>query len=122
MPSIAQVVKKFTNQTLTQFPKIGTDGFGRPVYGPPVQIACRWEDKQQEVITPDGRRVRSMAYLLLVSPVSVGDWVFLGTIAVVNALPTWPKPPTVNQGGREVLVSCQTPDLKASNFVYEAYL
>jgi hypothetical protein len=122
MPSLANVLKRFTKQTMVYWPKTGSDGYGKPVYGDPVLVAVRWEDKQMEVILPDNRKVMVKARLLLASPVLAGSLVMLGTLEDWQALPTYPSMPTVNQGGREVILDNATPDIKAQSFVYEAYL
>ena len=122
MAGIAKVVRKFAKQTLVYWAKAGSDGFGKPAYADPVEIKCRWDDIQREMITAEGRSIITKAQLLLVSPVAPGGLVFLGLLTDWQALATYPKIPTVNQGGLEVMIAKNTPDLKARSFVYEAYL
>lgn len=131
MPSLPAVVNRyFLNQTLAYWQKIGSDPTGKPVYGQPVQLNCRWEDRQQEIITADGRRVMSKGYLLLTTYLAPGSLVYLnstanGALADYQALvPTYPVPPTVLQGGREVLMTKSTPEAvrKPPGFIYETYL
>ena len=122
MPSITSVVRRFTNQILVYWPKIDSGLGGRPEFGDPYEIACRWEDVQKEIILPDGRIVLSKGYLLLANPVAVGGLVFLGKLSDWAAMPTYPAIPTVNQGVREVIKFNSTPDLKAQGFVNEAFI
>jgi hypothetical protein len=126
MPSIVNVVRRFTKQNMLYWQKTGSDQFGKPVYALPVTLPVRWEDKQQEVILPDGRKVWSRAYLLLTTPTTVGSLVFLGggvnPMADWQAQPTYPQLPTTLQGSREVILLQSTPDLKAEGQVYEAHL
>ena len=109
--------------------KSGSDSFGKPIYADPtnpVVMAVRWEDKQQEIITADGRKVMTKGYLLLASNVAVGSLVFLGGGKDPKTdwtnLPTYPNVPTVLQGGREILLVNATPDIKNQGTIYEAYL
>jgi hypothetical protein len=122
MPSISSVVARFTKQTLVYWRKTGSDPSGKPVYADPVEIKCRWEDRQQEVIASDGRTVIARGHLLLASPVLPGSLVFQGLLGDWKKLPNYPSPPTVNQGGREVVRADNTPDLKAQSFVNEAWV
>lgn len=124
MPNLASIVRRvFLHQTLVYWAKLDSDTYGKPtVYATPVELSCRWEDKQQEIITPDGRKVLSKGYLLMVDKLVVGSLVFLGTLTDVEALPTFPTPPTVLQGGREVLLVKTTPDLNNHSNIYENYL
>jgi hypothetical protein len=128
--SIVNVVNKFANQQMVVWQKVGSDPYGKPIYqtilnddkNSPTQLAVRWEDKQQEIILPGGRVVRSMAYILGTVYIAPGSLVFLGTLADWQAIPTYPLPPTVLQGGREVLKTNTTPDIKAQNYIYESYV
>ena len=122
MPSIANVIKRFTNQTLVYWARIGSDGFGKPTYDEPVEVACRWEDKQKQIITGDGRVVYCKGYILLAQPLTVSSLVFLGKLTDWEAMPTYPAIPTVQQGVRELLLLNTTPDIKNQGAVYEAYL
>jgi hypothetical protein len=123
VPSIAAIVDRvFLHQTLVYWAKTGSDSYGRPVYADPVELGCRWEDKQQEVILDDGRKVMSKAYILMTTKTVAGSLVFLGDLADVQALPTYPAIPTVDQGTREELLVKETPDIKARSYIYEVYL
>lgn len=122
MASLAGVVRKFTNQTLVWWPRVTSDGFSKPVYQDCQQLPCRWEDKLTEVLMPDGRKVLSRGYLLMSTEFNPGDFVFLGTLAQVQALPTWPSPPTVGLGGREVIRSEALVDISGNVVGYEVWL
>ncbi len=122
MPSLANVLARFTKQTMLYWRKTGSDTYGKPTYVSPAILSIRWEDKQQEIITTDGRKVLSKGYILLGTPLAVGSLVFLGLMTDWLAMPTYPAIPTVNQGGREVILVKTTPDIKAQSYIYEAYL
>ncbi len=122
MANLSSVVRRFTNQTMVYWEKIGSDPFGQPVYATPVEMKCRWEDKQKVVILPDGRTVLSKGYILLASDVVESSLVFLGAITDWQALPNYPQVPTIREGGRELILVNSTPDLNGLNVVFEAFI
>jgi hypothetical protein len=121
MPSLTSVINRFANQQMVYWQKTGSDSYGKPAYASPVQVPVRWEDRINESIMPDGRRVLYRNYILIATPLVVGSWVFLGTLQDLQNIPGYPNPPTNNQGGREIKEVNITPDIKAQSYVYEAY-
>ena len=122
MATLARIVRRvFLKQTLTYWQKNGSDEFGKPLFDAGVELKCRWEDRPQEVILPDGRKVLSKTYILMADDLLAGSVIFLGTIAQYNALQVAPDPPTQNQGGQEVMLSKKTPDIKNKSTIYEVY-
>jgi hypothetical protein len=130
MPSIASILAIFTEQNMLYWQKTGSDSHGNPKYADarnPVLVAVRWEDMQREVLLATGRSQLSKAYILCASNLVVGSLVFLGggvtPLADWQALPGYPAPPTVTQGGREVIRCKQTPGPPGvPGIVYEAYV
>lgn len=127
MGFVKRILKKFQKQKLLYWPKTGNDSFGKPIFGDVQQLPCRWEGKEQEILLPDGRKVLSHGYLLMGVVLVPGSWVFLGS--GLTPMTDWqamagqyPNLPTKAQGGREVLVCKDTPDLKNQDHLYEAYL
>lgn len=120
----AIMLKRAMKQRVVYWAKAGSDPWGKSVYtqDSPIELPCRWEDKQQEIILPDGRKVQSRGYLLLVDNLLMGSLVLLGTLTVWQALPTYPEPPTVLQGGREVILVRTTPEYNNRSVLYQAYL
>ena len=109
------------------WPMTGSDPSGKPVRGEPIVLPCRWEDKQQEILLPDKRKVLSMGYLLMAQALIPGSWVFLG--GGLDPMADWqamqgiyPQPPPNSKGGREVLKCNDTPDLKNQDHLFEVYL
>jgi hypothetical protein len=126
MPTVASVVAKFTKQTLLYWQKIGSDGFGKPVFADPVEVKARWEDKLTERVMSDGRIISYNAYILTNTPLVDGSLVFLGGGKTPTldwkALPTYPRLPTVGQGAREIVRLDQTPGPPGlSGVLYECW-
>ena len=122
MANLAAILSRFTKQSLVYWRRDGVDGYGKTTYKDPVELKCRVEQKAQELVTADGRRVISKGYLLLASSIEVGGLVYVGTIAQWKLTPSYPDPPSVNDGGSEIMIVAATPDINAQSFVYEAYL
>lgn len=121
MPSIVQAIRgKFLIHRLVYLAKAGSDQDGRPAFADPVELPCRWDDVLQETVTADGRTVMARVKLLMVDPVEPGSLVWQGTLAAYEAVPTYPRPPTFNQGGREVINKTSTAEIKrGGGYIYE---
>lgn len=115
-------IRKYLKQTAVLWAKTGTGGSGQATYAQPVEVACRWDDVQEEVQMIDGRKVISNAQLMLASPVTLGSLLMLGTLATWQAMPTYPRVPTKAQGAFEVFKASGTPDIKGRPLLYQAYL
>lgn len=113
---------KYLNQTLVYWEKTGSDNSGRPTFKAPVQVTCRWEERQEQVNMLDGRIIQANGYIMTSSRIKNGSVVMLGTLANWKAMPTYPKIPTVSQGGFEVFKSNHTPDFDGANLLFEAWL
>lgn len=123
MPNLSAVIGRFTDQTVVYWAKLGPDGYGKPTYDAPIEIPCRWESRQRELVLPDGRLVRTRSYFLLGTAVVVGGVLFLGTLEDVQSLPSYPAMPTDNQGGYEILTVSITPGVGSlRGFVCEGYV
>ena len=106
----------------------GNDGFGKPAYLPPVNVQIRWEDKLQEILLADGRKVIAKAYILSTTELVPGSLVLLAPLQTADSLvwyqtqPFYPGYPTFNQGGRELLKVNTTPDIRAVSVIFESYV
>lgn len=124
MPNLAAIVKRiFLKQDLLYWEKVGESDKGLPILADtPLPLKCRWEDRVQEILTPQGRKAISHAYLLMIDKLVIGSLIFQGTMADWQATSTYPAKPTFGQGGNEVLHTDTTPDVKNKSTIYEVYL
>lgn len=133
MPNIAGILILFCNQPMLYWPNFSNNPEGKPKYNAsaPTPLLVRWEDKETEIITSDGRKVISHSYILLGTPMVLGSLVWLcpNATTLPQALSDWqvqsyfPSLPTVNQGAREVKKINKTPGIpQFPGAVYEAYL
>ena len=65
-------------QEVTHWPITGSDGFGGFVFGAPVLLEGRWEEKSELFISEDNESVLSKAIVYLDSDVDNGDYVAQG--------------------------------------------
>lgn len=113
---------KYLKQTLVYWEKSGVDGSGASAFRLAVELACRWDDRIEEVQLSDARRVISKAHLLTPYLLKVGSIVFKGTLAAWRLLPTYPRIPTTAQGGFELFLAYATPDIRGRDLAFEARL
>lgn len=124
MPSLASIIQRVAlNQTLVYWQKTSDDQYGMPTYLSPVELPCRWEDKEGETVDARGRLIHYKAFIMMVVGLTPGSLVFLGTIAQWQAIAQpGQTSPTINQGGREVLKSNADPELSNLSTIYSVYL
>lgn len=75
------------NQTCVYWPKNGTDRYGNPTAGTPVELACRWENNITNAIAFDGVEYTKSATVYLKDEVVVDGWLYLGTLDTAPATP-----------------------------------
>lgn len=122
MAFVKRILRRFQRQTLVYWQVADSNPQGQPTYSAPVQLPCRWENKTKELVLPGGRKVNSSGYVLMGQSLTPGSLIFLGTLADVAKITTYPEQPlTNNQGAREVLIVHDTPDLNAEEHLYEVY-
>lgn len=122
MPLLARIVdRRFCHQPMLYWEFSHSDEHGKAVYNDPIPLKCRWEDREEEVLTPDRRKVLAKAYILLTTEMKPLGVVFRGTELQWQALPSYPGVPTVQEGGLELLTVRRTPDHRNASVIYEAY-
>lgn len=113
-------INKYLKQKLVLWEKLPLpDSFGRSSYKEPVEVDCRWEDRQEEIQVAAGRTAMSNCYIMTARGMPVGSIVLEGTLATWQALPTYPALPAKNQGAYEVLKHEHTPSLKGVELLHE---
>lgn len=101
-------------QTATHWAVNGITGTGQPQFDAPVQLKCRWEQRNDYVINDDGHEVLSRARIFLGVDVVVGDYLYLGVSTQAD--------PRGLVGAFKVLQFRKTPGLRAEIFERKAYL
>ncbi len=94
------------------------DNFGQPLYADPVQIDCRWDDTNVEIMLPDNTTYMSRATVYVDRDVALGGLLMRGVLADI----TDPVNPRQNNGAWEIKRSDDIPNFKATEFLKIAYL
>lgn len=113
------LITRMRKETAVWFEKTGTDPYGKPTHGVPVEIKVRWDAVSKQFIKPTGEEVMSNAIVYVDRDVKVGDVLLLGTIAdnVTNPLDA-----KDNVGAWEVQRFDRNPNLRATEYLRTAYL
>jgi hypothetical protein len=109
---------KVMKQKAVYWAPSGVDEFGKPEYDTPEEIDCRWEDKQEEFITPNGEREISHAKLIVDRDLLKKGVMWLGELDDV----TDEDNPKNNDGAWEIRAFMKTPNFKGTAFLREVYL
>lgn len=72
--------RAFVRQTAILWPATGTDAYGQPTVGPPVEIPVRWLTQRREVRDPLGNTVMLDAEAVVLQWIAVGSRLWLGTL------------------------------------------
>ena len=112
------IITKVLKQTAIYWaPTGGFDKFGQALFSAPEEITCRWIDKTEEVITPDGTKVLSQSRAMVSKDVQVGGILMLGELdSTVDAIPK------NNPGAHEIVQFGKVPNFRCTEFVRTAYM
>jgi hypothetical protein len=94
------------------------DNYGNIQHAAPIQIKCRWTDKNELFIGPNGEQRTSKAKVLVDRDVSVGGMLMLGVLADVIDLATHKE----NKEAWEIQAFHKIPDLRAKRFLRKVFL
>jgi hypothetical protein len=83
--SIGASITRNLNQTAVYWGSPVEDGYGKQTFADPVEIVCRWEDKQQIIGTITGNQIigfqnMSRAIVYVDRDLDVDGWLMLGTL------------------------------------------
>jgi hypothetical protein len=94
------------------------DEYAKPLYGQMVQIACRWEDVNEEFVGPDGERDTTRSIVYTDRDVAVRGVLMLGVLGDV----TDPDDPKSNVNAWEIRRFDKLPNLRNTEVLRKAYL
>lgn len=104
-------LKDVNNQPLS-------DKFGQPAYNDPVEVDCRWDDKQEHLLTPAGTTIDSVATVYPSVVPIVGDLLWKGLLSEATNQQLVPGSP----GVFEIKIAEIIPDRKAKENLHIARL
>ena len=97
---------------------VAFDDYGQPMLTDPVEIECRWEDKVEEFIGPDGTKMISRAVVYVDRDVDIGGVLMLGEEDDILDEDN----PKENNGAWEIKQFSKIPNFRATEFLRTAYL
>ena len=93
---------------------VQTDNFGGFSFTAPVTIKARWEDRVENLITPDGESFISKSKVWVASDVEVGGYLYQGESVVADA--------TTLTGAHRIQMFGKIPDIRGTRFERKATL
>ena len=113
-----KIATKVMKQTAVYWEPNGVDEFGKPEWTDPVEISCRWEDKQQEFINANGETQISSSVLFVDRDLELKGVLLLGELdSLVDE-----DDPKLNDGAWEILQTGKLPDFKGKKYLRTVYL
>jgi hypothetical protein len=78
------IASRNSKQDATHWVVTGSNGYGGFTFDTPVLVKCRWEDRTERFLNPQGDEVVSAAIVYPVEDVSVGDYMALGDLTATS--------------------------------------
>lgn len=75
------------------------DAYGKLTFADPVDVPCRWDDRDSVILTQDGESINSTTQVLSETDMVVRGWLLLG---LVEDLPSDYDDPSLVPGAREI--------------------
>jgi len=100
------------------WPLLSLDEFGKPRWDEPMEIDCRWEDHEQEIIDANGDTIISKAYLIVDRDLTIKGVLWLGELCDIGSSDN----PKSNPGAWEIIHFKKMTDFKGRKYLREAYL
>lgn len=126
--SIVNVIESMCNQAAVYWSNPKEDGYGGKTWDDPMEIFCRWEDKEQLIRLDDGNTISSRAIVYVLQELDVEGVLCLGSFADLNlddsndSSATWDDP-LIIEGASIIKKFEKSPVLGSSTeFAYKAWL
>jgi len=79
--SVQNFLKRTYTQDAVYWGPVTEDGYGAKVYATPIQIKCRWEERDQTLTNPKGAIIGSRARVFVLQDVEEEGFLFQGKLA-----------------------------------------
>lgn len=112
-----KIIGKMLRQFAVYWPITGADSRGKPTWGPPIELPCRWEDTQDTFQDSKLERLRSEAVVYLTYDVEQGGVLMLGELT--SSIDSDPK---ANPNAWEISKVEKVPSLQVNETLRVAYL
>lgn len=112
------IITRMLKQIAVYWAPLAPDKFGKTTYAAPVEITCRWEQRDEEFKDRDGSVLISPAVVYVGQDVVVGGMLMLGELTS-SVDETNPR---ANAGAWEIGRFDKLPTLRATRFLRTVYL
>jgi len=109
--------QRHLNQTLTYWApsaKDSTNLYGKPTSSAPVQLRCRWEDRNEQLRNKSGEEFISKSRVFVEEVIDIDGYVFLGTSVTSD--------PVSEPEAKEIQAIGRQPDLRGLRNLTVIYL
>jgi hypothetical protein len=110
-------IRKFLKQKAVYWGAPVPDGFGGHTYADPIEIPCRWTDKQELFVNYAGDQVLSKAKLMVDQ-----DLVVKGMVALMQLVDLSSTQLPADNNAFEIRAFQKMPDVRAKMYVRQAWL
>jgi len=110
------IISRMRKQKAVWWQRLAADRYGAFSYAAPVEIDCRWDDANENYITPQGEQATSQALVYIDRVMALGDRLLLGEMDS-----TTPDNPLDVQS-YEIKRIDTNPNFRATEFLRVAYL
>lgn len=91
-----QFIERACQQTAVYWGNPVADGYGGHCYDSPVEVKCRWEQKQELIMiqkgpSAHGEEIISTAQIYVLQDVEEGEYLYLGSLNELDSNPDNPK-------------------------------
>jgi hypothetical protein len=111
------IIKRMRRQTAVWWARGVPDRYGKFSFSAPVEIKCRWDGSGSEFRNKGGQIEISAATVYPDRVLKIGDELMLGDLESDT-----PEDPSELKEAFEIMKFETTPNLKATEFLYTAYL
>jgi hypothetical protein len=107
-------------QTAVYWAPTGQDGYGEHTYAQPVELAVRWEERNELFINKEGREVRSEVVVYPIQALQNEGLLYLGLLSGLTD-PQKANPRSI-AGIHEIKAVQSLPNFKATQFIHRAWM
>ena len=77
--SVESNIARMCKQTAVYWGNPVNDGYGTCTFDPPIEIPCRWEDRNETFLTPNGNTGIAKSVVYVLENLHQDGYLFLGT-------------------------------------------
>jgi hypothetical protein len=119
---ISAFIKSICVQTAVYWGSPVNDGYGGKTYAAPVEIQCRWTDKQRIVFRQDGKQLLAKGEVLVTADLDLQGWLYLGNLVDFDDSVDISQPMNI-EGAYEIQAIDKIPMIKSTDiFVRTIFL